>query len=395
MSLEKLPYDLFFLLLKDLQSYDLNYISTVKALRLTSRSLNLAATGALFESLHLSASHSKSWMKMEKIQQQASLVQNVRFLFIKREIYFESDINVTLDLASVPSLEEITIKTESRLSVIHFHRQRLVKNPEHRINLDFSRDKENRWARFISDLAKGALAYGCELDLLALNQDDFDHSFWISILPTIDLRYLRTLSIRLSEKMKSTDHQLMASFILPVIRSLPCLFHLIIHQGIPEDRKDVTTCDLLSMMCNYHWPSVRCIQIVEPPTTSLTSLKNFLLLYRGQLQHLALYGECPEMTIKDDGAGPNVIPIYDSYDDDDDSDEDNDDDNDDDDYDDYYDDDYDDDNDNDNSKWDRECGQVLQAWIEQEITPERFTIGSLGTWEDICWDMISFSKEEP
>lgn len=383
MSLEKLPYDLFFLLLKDLQSCDLNYISTVKALRLTSRSLNLAATGALFESLHLSASHSKSWMKMEKIRQQASLVQNVRFLFIKREIYFESDINVTLDLASMPNLEEITIKTESRLSVIHFHRRRLVKNPEHRINLSFRRDKENRWARFISDLAKGALAYGCELDFLALNQDDFDHSFWISILPTIDLRYLRTLSIRLSEKMKSTDHQLMASFILPVIRSLPSLFHLIIHQGIPEDRKDVTTCDLFSMMYNYHWPSVRCIQIVEPPTTSLTSLKNFLLLYRGQLQHLALYGECPEMTIKDlcdDGAGPNVIPIYDSYDDND-----NDDDN----------GDNDDDNDNEISKWDRECGQGLQAWIEQEITPERFTIGSLGTWQDICWDMISFSKEEP
>lgn len=370
MSLEKLPYDLFFLLLKDLQSYDLNYISTVKALRLTSRSLNLAATGALFESLHLSASHSKSWMKMEKIRQQASLVQNVRFLFIKREIYFESDINVTLDLASMPNLEEITIKTESRLSVIHFHRQRLVKNPEHRINLSFKRDKENRWARFISDLAKGALAYGCELEFLALNQDDFDHSFWISILPTIDLRYLRTLSIRLSEKMKSTDHELMASFILPAIRSLPFLFHLIIHQGIPEDRKDVTTCDLFSMMYNYHWPSVRCIQIVEPPTTSLTSLRNFLLLYRGQLQHLALYGECPEMTIKDlcdDCVGRDEIPIYDSYDD----------------------------NDDDISKWDRECGQVLQAWIEQEITPERFTIGSLGTWQDICWDMISFSKEEP
>lgn len=373
MSLEKLPYDLFFLLLKDLQSYDLEYIRTVKAMRLTSRLLNLAATGALFESLHLSVSHSKSWMKMEKIRQQTSLVQNVRFLVIKREIYFESDINVRLDLASMPNLEEITIKTESRLSVIHFHRRRLVKNPENHINLSFKRDKENRWARFISDLAKGALAYGYELDLLAVNQDDFDQSFWISILPEIDLRYIRTLSIRLSGKMKSTDHQLLASFILPAIRSLPSLVHLIIHQSIPEDRKDVTTCDLISMMKNYHWPSVRRIQIVEPPTTSLTSLRNFLLLYRGQLEHLALYGECPKMTIKDlceDCVEQNVIPIDDSYDDDD-------------------------DDDDDIGNWDRECGQVLQAWIEQKITPECLTIGSLGTWQDVCWNMISFSKEKP
>ena len=370
MSLENLPYDVFFLLLKDLKSYDLNYISTVKALRLTSTSLNLAATGALFESLHLSASHSKSWMKMEKIQQQTTLVRNVRFLVVQREIYFESDINVRLDLASMPYLEEIVIKTVSRLSVIDFKRRRLVKNPEHpehHIHLSFNRDKENRWVKFISDLAKGALAHGFELDILIVNQDYFDQSFWIRILPKIDLRYLLTLSIRLCGEMKSTDHQLMASIILPALRSLPSLVHLIIHQCIPEDKRYIITCDLIQILHNYHWPSVQQIQIVKSPT-SLASLRNFLLLYRGQLQHLALYGECPKMAIDDfweDCVEQNMIHIDDS-----------------------------DDDNIDNSRRDRECGQVLQAWIEQKITPECFTIGSLETWQDIYWNIISFKWNE-
>lgn len=53
-----------------------------------------------------------------------------------------------------------------------------------------------------------------------------------------------------------------------------------------------------------------------------------------------------------------------------------------------------DDTDNDDSinisRWDRKCGQFLQAWIEQKITPECFTIGSLETWQDIYWNMILF-----
>lgn len=30
--------------------------------------------------------------------------------------------------------------------------------------------------------------------------------------------------------------------------------------------------------------------------------------------------------------------------------------------------------------WYRECGQVLQAWIKQKITPQYSTVGSLCTW---------------
>ena len=29
---------------------------------------------------------------------------------------------------------------------------------------------------------------------------------------------------------------------------------------------------------------------------------------------------------------------------------------------------------------DRKCGQVLQSWVKQKITPGRFTVDSLQTW---------------
>lgn len=360
MSLENLPYDVFFLTLRDLRGYE--YIETVKALRLTSRSLNIVATGPLFESLHLFAHNSKSWMKMEKIQQQSTLVQNVRFLTVDRATHFESAIHARLDLASMPNLQEIAIKMPFGLSVIHLQRRRPVTDPrnaEHHIILSLHRfcDRENRWVRFISDLAKNALAYGFEIDLLIVDLGDYrDRQFWISILPTIDLRNLRTMSLRPSLNMDSTDHDVMASVILPALRSLPSLFHLIIYQVIPRDTDDMT-CDLIDMLQNCHWPSVRHLRIVEPPT-ALTSFTNFLLLYQGQLRRLALYGECPIMTTEDLKKGcveQGGIKSDDSY--------------------------------NDNiSRSNGKCGPVLQTWIKENIKPDCFTIDSSDTW--FYWDIF-------
>ena len=149
----------------------------------------------------------------------------------------------------------------------------------------------------------------------------------------------------------------MSSIILPALRSMPSLVRLILRQRKYKGKKYSKDCDLVSMLQNYHWPSARNMMIIEP-TTTLTTFRNFLSLYRSQLGRLALYGEFPKMTMEElytDCIEQRGISSDDSYDDA-------------------------------ISKWDRKCGGVLQAWVKQKITPERFTVDSLQTWDNTGWD---------
>ena len=364
MSLENLPYDVFFLILQGLRDdcYE-TYIETVRELRLTSRSLSDVATGFLFESFYLYASNPYSWMKMKKLRKQIKLVEYVRVLVVKRDFRFGHYIQDSLDLTSMPNLQEIIIKFPVAL-LFHLQRRHPVKNPgksEHRILLSldpFRLDRETRWVRFISDLVNCALAHSYELDLLRIDlYKPMDRSFWLNILPTIDLRYVRTLSLRTNWDFDSADQKLMGSIILPALRSMPSLVRLILRQRKYKGTKYSKDCDLVSMLQNYHWPSVRNMMIIEP-TTTLTTFRNFLSLYRSQLERLALYGEFPKMTIEElytDCIEQSEISSDDNYDDA-------------------------------ISKWDRKCGGVLQAWVKQKITPERFTVDSLQTWDNTGWD---------
>lgn len=175
MSLERLPYEVTFLILKDMRKY-YKCIETLKAMRLTSRSLNLDVTGALFECLYLLAHSPESWTKMKNVQQHCRLAENVKYLVVYGDCYLQSDIHDSLDLTSIPNPKEIELRMTSGASILHFKRRRPAENAEYAehditLSLDQFCNKENRWVDFVSDLAKkGALVYSFELELLIIDQ---------------------------------------------------------------------------------------------------------------------------------------------------------------------------------------------------------------------------------
>lgn len=352
MSFGNLPYELVSLILKDLQdSFEFEhfeYIRTVKTLRLTSRSLYAVATKALYKSLHLTATDPKSWLRMKQIQQQTTLIEHVKVLVVTRWYILESNFRDELNLASMPNLERIIVEMTFVPSEIHFKRQGPVKSCENAdqhilFSVDQSFDKENNWGKFISDLASGASVLGYKPYLLDVNlRSDFEQRFWKSILPTINLRYLHTLKLR-EQPQYPQDQQVMTSIVLPAIRSLPSLVHFV-YRGCRSENG--LKCDIFNVLEKYNWPSVRHIYFEEPQTT-LTSLKNFLLPYQGKLRHLTMFGEFPNMAIKDfckDCINQSGITK---------------------------------DDDGEKIRYScRECGPVLQEWIRQKIAPDYFTVGN-------------------
>lgn len=102
-----------------MRKYD-KYIQTLKAMGLTSRSLNLAVTGALFECLHLLAHSPESWTKMRKVQQHCRVAENVKLLIIYRDFFLQSDFHDRLDLTSIPNLVFFVYFTEANIVTLRF-----------------------------------------------------------------------------------------------------------------------------------------------------------------------------------------------------------------------------------------------------------------------------------
>ena len=114
------------------------------------------------------------------------------------------------------------------------------------------------------------------------------------ILQALDPRCLKSLKLG-AWYIKTGTQRKELNKILAALH-LPALIYLTIQHGLdPASRGNEGhwRCDIIQMLQNQHWPSVKHLQI-ELPRTQLSTLQSFLLLYKGQLRTLHLHGACPK-----------------------------------------------------------------------------------------------------
>lgn len=309
MPLESLPFELFIQVFQDLKDLHGTYSGTLKNLRLTSKALNATATVALFDCVLLSVRFPRSWEVIQHIAHQEKLADAVQSLSLniwKRRPYprakVEKGYRGSLDLGLFPNLASISINRDDLLlrrrgiaeASTKAYRVSIAKKSWHTISR-FIKLKPKSSKKLVSRLISVAYEYGFELASLQMNLPSPDQYTWNVILPAIDLRCLKSLKLEASYLTTRTQERELRKAI-PRLYHLPALVYLTIQDGLVisnhPGKEARWRCDIIEMLQNQHWPSVKHLRI-ELPRTRLSTIQAFLSLYKGQLESLHLHGAFP------------------------------------------------------------------------------------------------------
>lgn len=354
MPLEDLPFDVFHGIFENLKDLHGTYSETLRVLRLTSKALNAMATVALFDCVVIFVHFPRSWELIQHIAHQEKIAENVKSLSLDISKYSpgsaknEKGFHGGLDLGLFPNLSFISINRDE----FRLQRRRSAKASRKAYRVTLAKKPWNTpfWSiklkpkvlkKFISELVKVAFEYGFEFDMFQLSFPSLDQNTRNMILPALDLRCLKSLKLG-AWYIKTRTQRKELNKMLPALHHLPALVYLTLQDGLhPVTRGDEYRwrCNIIEMLKNQHWPSVKHLQI-ELPRTKLATLQAFLLLYKGQLQTLHLHGACPT------NEKIETVPFpYCCYD-------------------------------RDYIPLEDECGSMLKTWIRDNISPEEFTTSS-------------------
>lgn len=350
MPFESLPFDVFLQVLQNLKDFHGTYSGTLKNLRLTSKALNSIATVALFDCVLLSVRFPRSWEMIQHIAHQENLanaVQNLSLNIWKKRPYprakAEKPYQGGLDLGLFPNLRSISCNRDD----LRLQRRRSTEAPSkaYRVNIakkswytesGFIKLKRKRSRKLVSELIKVAYEYGFELESLQMTLPSPDQYIWSVIFLAIDLRCLTSLKLG-AWYLKTRRKERELKKLIPKLGNLSALVYLTIQDGLVTNisgQEDCWRCNIIRMIKNQHWPSVKHIRI-EMPRTKLSTIKEFLLLYKGQLESLHLHGtfsrsESMEIDTSDRDLACCFVSVPD-------------------------------------------CGPVFKAWIGENIKPKNFT----------------------
>lgn len=351
MPLESLPFELFIQVFQDLKDLHGAYSGTLKNLRLTSKALNAIATVALFDCVLLSVRFPRSWEVIQHIAHQEKLankVQNLSLNILKRRPYprakVEKGYRGSLNLGLFRNLQSISINRDDLVlrrreipeASTKVYRVSIAKKSWHTISR-FIKLKPKSSKNLVSRLITVAYEYGFELDGLQMNLPSPDQYIWNVILPVIDLRCLKTLKLEAWYLTTRTQERELRKAISRLCH-LPAVEYLTIQDGlvVPNypGQEARLRCDIIEMLQNQHWPSVKHLRI-ELPRTRLSTIQAFLSLYKGQLESLHLHGAFPrsEETEMDTSSLESTWYIVTRPD----------------------------------------CGSMFKTWIEENIKPKKFT----------------------